>query len=247
MQVELSGLVFELQFRFRGTEVYFREFQTERKDSLERIQVDESCLEDAAQFCAKDASDTFLEVVAFRRCFADILPRYRRCLFHGAAMLFGGKACIFTAPSGTGKSTQLMLWKKMYPEKVSVINGDKPILEFRQEGSIIVHPSPWRGKENWGGRISVPLAHVIYLAQAKENRIRRMETREAILPLFHQIFNKNADRDSLLRVVGCLERIIESVPVWYLENNGSAESARFCHDTLFGRKTDDSYPSGSIL
>ena len=66
-----------------------------------------------------------------------------------------------------------------------MLNGDKPILEFREQ-EIWVHPSPWKGKENMGQMLSAPLGGIILLEQSTENVWRSVSINDAVMPLFFQ-------------------------------------------------------------
>lgn len=160
-----------------------------------------------------------------------LLP-FDRCLFHGTAFLWRGRAYLFTAPSGTGKTTQYVLWKLLYGEEIRILNGDKPVLEFRDGGEIWVHPSPWAGKENMNRPESAPLGGVIYLSQGQENTVCLMPPKEAVVPLFFQ-FLITADTEDTVRLACRLEeRLLNAVPVWHMENRGDEASARLCHNTI---------------
>lgn len=82
----------------------------------------------------------------------------------------------------------------MLRQRNKILNGDKPLLEFRKDG-ILVHPSPWRGKEGLGSLDAAPLGGIILLEQSEENRMRRMLPAEAAGPLLTQLLftRKNAD------------------------------------------------------
>lgn len=45
-----------------------------------------------------------------------------------------GKAYMFSAPSGTGKSTHAKLWRDCFGDRVTMINDDKPLIKFREDG-----------------------------------------------------------------------------------------------------------------
>jgi len=98
--------------------------------------------------------------------------------FHGAVFSWHGRAFMFTAKSGTGKSTQLKNWLQLYGDEINIINGDKPILAIRDD-QVLVYPSPWKGKEGWGqDDVMLPLAGIIFLEQDRINEIRKMNIRE---------------------------------------------------------------------
>ena len=163
----------------------------------------------------------------------DELMKKDRLVFHGGAYLWNGGAYIFTAPSGTGKTTQLLLWQKLYSDEMEILNGDKPILEVR-EREVLVHPSPWKGKEDLGrDDCIVPLKGIVLLKQAKENRIRRMTQSEAIKNLFGRIYSTFNTEEEVRNAGRLLERILTmNITVWYLENRGDDASARLTYDTL---------------
>jgi hypothetical protein len=66
-------------------------------------------------------------------------------LMHGAVVVVDGSIYMFTAPSGTGKSTHVALWKK-YFKNVEIINGDKPFSRV-DESSVWVYGIPWPVKK----------------------------------------------------------------------------------------------------
>ena len=147
-------MTFEIQLRYPGTERYFSDFLAVGGSPTAHLQVTQEDLQRASCYCPSDAPPEFLETVALRRRFADLLLSYSRCLFHSAAFAFQGKAYLLAAPSGVGKTTQLNLWWQLYPGEITIINGDKPALQFQDNGPILVHATPWRGKEALGGIIN---------------------------------------------------------------------------------------------
>ena len=154
--------------------------------------------------------------------------------WHG--VLWRGKAWMFAAVSGTGKTTQYLLWKELYGEEVQIINGDKPVLAF-DHGDITVYPSPWNGKEGMGQQISAPLGGIILLRQSNRNRIRQVSAAEAAGAVFVQfLFNRKTAED--VRMVCRLEEImLRQTPVWLLENCGDTASAVLCRNTLMEAQT----------
>lgn len=158
---------------------------------------------------------------------------YNRCLFHGVAIgVQGNQGWIISAPSGTGKSTQYRLLKKLYGERIQLICGDKPILEFQPSGDIIVHPSPWMGKERWRGKDPAKLSGIIYLKQGQENKIRPMTAAEALIPLYCQFLYQPEQEEQLKTVSSMLDCILRQIPVWKLTNKGDEASAHLLYNTI---------------
>ena len=103
-------------------------------------------------------SDAYLETLAVYRQIAEALPAFDRMLVHGALLSFQGEGYLFAAPSGTGKSSHALLWKRFLGDAVSIVNGDKPIVRLTGEGDVpVAYGTPWAGKEGWHENASVPL------------------------------------------------------------------------------------------
>nr|MCR5450721.1 hypothetical protein [Solobacterium sp.] len=141
------------------------------------------------------------------------------------------KAYLFTGTSGTGKTTQLRHWINLFPDEVEIINGDKPVIEQR-ENTFIVHPSPWTGKEGWTGTRSAELGGIITLEQGNKDQIYRMNKKDAVFPLFLQFLYKADDEESVDLVCEYERDLIENIPVWKLINTGTEASALLTHKTL---------------
>ncbi len=111
---------------------------------------------------------SYAEAICLYREIAERLPLFNAAVFHGAAIEYEGKAYLFTAPSGTGKSTHISLWRKYLGEKVKIINGDKPIIKY-VNGGLYVYGTPYAGKEGWQKNTMAPLAGICVLSQGNEN------------------------------------------------------------------------------
>ena len=217
LTVVLAGIPVRLSLRSPAYAACFQPFRTEA-DPVAAVRVPE---------------DEYLELGP-RVC--DALLPYGRILFHGAAIVWRGRAWIFTANSGTGKTTQYMLWKLCFGSEIKILNGDKPLLEFRKDG-ILVHPSPWRGKEGLGSLDTAPLGGIILLEQNEENRMRRLLPAEAAGPLLTQLLFTRKNADDVRAACALEERLLAQVPVWLLQNRGDAASAALCRDTLMEAQT----------
>lgn len=187
--------------------------------------------ENARAIYPAEAHDDYVEYMELCPRTSDALLLHRRCIFHGTAFLWHGKAWIFTAPSGTGKTTQYALWKLLYDKELEILNGDKPLLDFSGD-EIWVRPSPWMGKEGMRQMKSAPLGGMILLRQGKENTIRRLSPREAVLPFYYQFIYSAAGEEQARQVRALEQQLLTKAPLWELTNLGDRDSARLTHDTL---------------
>ena len=155
-------------------------------------------------------------------------------LFHAAAIAVDGKAYAFSAPSGTGKTTHIKLWRTHFGARVEMINGDKPFLRER-DGVITVYGSPWCGKEGWNRNTSAPLAGLCFLSQAKENSIAPICAREALPRVFAQMVKPPTEK-GVSETLGFADRLIRSVPIYHMECNISKAAAELSYRTLTGKE-----------
>lgn len=96
---------------------------------------------------------------------------YGAFLMHGVAVAYDNRAYIFSAKSGTEKSTHALQWIKHLPEAL-IINGDKPIIATNTDGRpTMACGSPWGGKENYYTNTMVPLKSIVMMERAEENQI----------------------------------------------------------------------------
>lgn len=155
------------------------------------------------------------ESLCIYRAIAEQLPRFDRFVFHGAAVEYQNNAYVFAAPSGTGKTTHISLWKKHLGDSLSVINGDKPIIKAAQN-DFTVYGTPWAGKEGLHNNIKAPLKAICFLKQGKQNKILRLDKSDALTRILKQVYmpkNKNA----LSQTLSLISNIIENIPIYLLE------------------------------
>ncbi|MBO4471084.1 MAG: hypothetical protein J5841_04965, partial [Clostridia bacterium] len=117
-----------------------------------------------------------LEILAVYRQIAEQMPFRDTFLFHGSAIAVDGAAYLFTARSGTGKSTHTRLWREMLGDRAVMVNDDKPLIHLTEDGAV-VYGTPWNGKHRLGTNAVVPLKAVCILGRGERNSIRGI-TRE---------------------------------------------------------------------
>lgn len=162
---------------------------------------------------------------------SDALLPYNRMIFHSVAFFYNGQAFLMTAPSGVGKSTQYKNLKELYGDDVQIMSGDNPVLHFLENG-IMVHPSPWNGKENYGSMLVAPLGGIVCLKQAGFNRISKLTSNEAVVPIFHGMNTYSRNETLVRKLLKLEEKLITSVPVYQLENKGNLESSALLMETI---------------
>lgn len=165
--------------------------------------------------------------------------RQRTVAFHSSVIACRGRAVLFLGESGTGKSTHTRLWRE-HIAGARLLNDDSPIVSVRPEG-IRVSGSPWSGKTPCYHNVELPVAAVVRLSQAPENRIRRLRPIEALGALLPSVPPTFA-RDERLQDALCdiVSEVISRVPVYHLACLPDAAAARLACDTVFGTAAADS-------
>ena len=192
--ISLAGVSIGVSAIYPATEHFCREYITSAPPQisvmLDRVDIDgeraRSARQDALQGIPVRAfSDAYLETLALYRKIAARLLDFNSLVMHGTAVAIDDRAFLFTAPSGTGKTTHAGFWLDRIPG-ASVLNGDKPLLKITEE-EILLCGTPWQGKENLGYNRIVPLAAICILERDRQNHIERISFADALDTLVRQI------------------------------------------------------------
>jgi len=133
---------------------------------------------------------------------------------HSSAISVNNEGIIFSAPSGTGKSTHTSLWQKNI-ENVIMVNDDMPLLSVKDD-KIMLHGAPWAGASGINNNISVPLKAIVFLEQAKENSIEKLMTLPALQKLLRE-FHTPSDRELIDKTYAFLNLLLSNVPCYTLK------------------------------
>ena len=175
------------------------------------------------------------EQSALYRKLAEQLLAFDTLLFHGSAISVDGEAYLFTAASGTGKSTHTTLWRQTFGDRAVMVNDDKPLLRM-VDGKVYVCGTPWNGKHNLGTKITVPLKGLCILERAKQNSIQPITLTE-VLPLVMQQSFRPRNPASVHRVLELLNKLSESTGLYRLGCNMDPEAATVAYQGM-NRKED---------
>ena len=159
------------------------------------------------------------------------LLQFDGMMLHASAVVVDGKAYLFSAPSGTGKSTHTRLWQQQFGDKAQVINDDKPALR-RIDGTWYAYGTPWCGKDGININTKAKLAGICFLKQSNENRIRRLNNQEAVQNIVWQTMCQFRLAESLDQMLTNVDSLVRTIPVFELENRPEPEAARLSYETM---------------
>lgn len=135
-------------------------------------------------------------------------------LIHASAVEYQGQSIVFTAPSGTGKTTQAELWAKH--KGATILNGDKVFLKKENDG-IHAWGSPWKGSSPYAENASAPLRAIVALEQAEENSIRKLEGFEVLEYVVPHVFFPSWDECCEQAVLTFLDQVLGETEVYLLK------------------------------
>ncbi len=163
--------------------------------------------------------------------FSTKLIEHSGFVLHSSAVAYKGEAYIFSANSGTGKSTHTRFWKKVFGEDNAVIiNDDKPALR-EIDGTFYACGTAFSGKSPTSEDIQVPIKAVCFIYRAEENAIRRLETAEALKLIFEQTVKSGKEKTAGL-LLEVLDSFLKKVPCYSLGVTYSEKSAEFVYNAL---------------
>lgn len=126
------------------------------------------------------------ELAAAYRKIVEAALDYNFLLMHGAAIADGEESFVFSAPSGTGKTTHIKLWLQK-SKNAMVINGDKPLIRVL-DNSVVVCGTPWSGSEHMNTNIVKPLKSIVFMERGDDNFIEEISFSQAYLRLLEQTY-----------------------------------------------------------
>ncbi len=174
--------------------------------------------------------DSYLETLAVYRKIADKMLSYETMLFHGSAIAVDGQAYLFTAKSGTGKSTHTRLWREVFGDRAVMVNDDKPLLKVTDSG-VTVFGTPWNGKHRLGKNNSAPLKAICILERGETNEISIISTSDALPKLIQQMY-RSQDHSLLSKSLELISKLVHQIPIYNLYCNISYDAVNTAYNGM---------------
>lgn len=172
----------------------------------------------------------YLETLAVQRKLTEALIDYDTILFHSSALAMDGQGYLFTALSGTGKSTHSRLWREYFGDRVTMINDDKPFIRIGEKESR-VYGSPWDGKHHLSTNMSVPIKAICILERDTVNHIEPISAEDAFAILYQQTY-RSKDPAKLVKTIDLLTRMSSQVKLYRLGCNMEPDAARVSYEGM---------------
>lgn len=173
-----------------------------------------------------------LEETAVYRKIGEKMPNYDTVIFHGSIIAVDGHGFLFTAKSGTGKSTHTALWREYLGDKAVMVNDDKPMLKITDNG-VIAYGTPYNGKHHLGCNMSVPLKAICIITRGEKNSIVRIDKSEAYAMLLQQVYRPQ-DPLQMAKTLKLVDKLAENVELYKLACNMDIEAAEVAYNGMKG-------------
>lgn len=180
----------------------------------------------------RELTDTHMEILAVHRKICEAMPFRNTFLMHGSCIAVDGTAYLFTAKSGTGKSTHTGLWRERFRERAVMVNDDKPLIGITNRG-ILAYGTPWCGKHRLSSNTSVPLKSICILERAEKNHINEIPYAEAYPMLIQQIY-RPMNTEAMMKTLHLIDRLPAYIRFWRLGCNMEPEAAEISYEAMKG-------------
>ena len=235
----IADKVIEINSIYKEVHDYCSDYLTDEKTDFSvfttQADIDSECRKSAREDEIEEKptrqfTESYLEELAVYRKIAEKMIGYDTILFHGSAIAVDGEAYLFTARSGTGKSTHTRLWRQFLGDKAVIVNDDKPLLKITN-GSVIVYGTPYNGKHRLGSNIAVPLKAICILTRSAENHIEQITREQAYPMLIQQVYRPN-EITLLQKTLSLTDKLADSVRLYRLGCNMDISAAKIAYEGM---------------
>lgn len=159
----------------------------------------------------------------------NLLLRHGGLLLHASVIQWQGRGILFSAPCGTGKSTQASLWEKYLGS--DTLNGDRAGIRC-VDGLWRAYGMPFAGTSGIFRNESAPISAIVVLAQGPENVIRSLSPMEAVRKLLPECSCRRWDQSFMDRLLSLLLLLVQQVPIYLLECRPDRDAVLLLRDTI---------------
>ena len=236
--IEIGGIPMEIQSKHRVPSDQYKGYETDkqpvftiRSSACDSGDQDPKIIYDRLQKNKRNERNYInperQEFQEIQRKIVEAMIREGFLLMHGAVVAKDGEAYLFTAPSGTGKTTRIRFWMELYPDSI-IINGDKPVI-YLKGSRLLACGTPWAGKEGWNSNIQVPIRAIYLLERAEQDSVEEISIAEALMTLIRQTYIEQTPEENLERIQ-MLKLMEGKVRFFRYRSTMTAESVRLAYE-----------------
>lgn len=174
--------------------------------------------------------DEMREYMLMGKKYYDALVEHDGMMLHASAVVVDGLAYLFSAPSGTGKSTHTSLYLKRFGERAYILNDDKPAIRV-VDGKAYAYGTPFSGKYDISENRRVPIAGIAFIERSETNSIEPMPGARVVFSLLNQT-SRPESPELYMRMLRNLDAILQYVPVYTLRCNMDDTASAVSYDAM---------------
>ncbi len=215
---KIAGLIVDINCIGEMMESRIEKYRISDSDGKEAditIDIPESVIEERVlKSSSAEIGYSGFEYVLTGGHFYRTLINFDGFMLHSSAVVLDGKAYLFSAPCGTGKSTHTSLWEEYFKDRGAyVINDDKPAIRMEKDGTFTVYGTPWSGKTDKNQNSSAKLCGICFLERSDVNTIERLPISQAMAKLIWQT-TRPRDEETLAKLMSLLDKLLAEIPVY---------------------------------
>ena len=214
---KVADIVFQMKLDFEETENWYKPYLYDGEEEPEFSLVADPKRMDYLVKNGLDITPAIAENVVLCTDFNRRLMKYYGSYIHSSALLFDGKAYLFSANSGVGKSTHTKKWLKRFGERAAIINDDKPSFRFI-DGKCIIYGTPFAGGTDIHQNISAELGALVFIERSEDNLLENIPVSRAIALLLEQS-PKRANEQMGDRQLEMFSMMLTKYPAYLLKCN----------------------------
>ena len=173
-------------------------------------------------------TDEEIEYIGMGAAFYKELLRFEGMMLHASAVELDGEAYLFSAPSGTGKSTHTEGWMRVF-DRAQIINDDKPAIR-EIDGRYYAFGTPFSGKYDISLNKGYPVKGICFLDRG-ENQIKKLTLDKAMTPLFNQTIRPD-DESKMDLLCKRAEDLLGSVSFYAMLCDTSDEAVKMAYKMM---------------
>lgn len=178
-------------------------------------------------------SDGYLESICTYRKLCLAITQHDGILLHSSVISADNRGIAFLAPSGTGKTTHTVMWKRLLGDKCTIINGDKPIIRFF-DGVPYAYGTPWAGKENFETNAKVRLTDLCFICRGEVNSVKPLTPAECIDKIMIQILRPKEPVPAL-KTLELVDKLLHSCRLWLVKCTPTVEAAKTAYNAIMSK------------
>ena len=151
-------------------------------------------------------------------------------LVHSSALVFDGKAYLFSADSGVGKSTHTKMWLKRFGSKAHILNDDKPVVKIKNEVPLCCG-TPFDGGSGIANNETVPIGAIIFIERSDDNFVTIPDTNEIVQRLYKSTV-KFVNKSDGMSLLSNLDNLIRHTKFYVLHCNTDESAVDVAYNNI---------------